>query len=221
MDEPPAFTRCRPWVSTMQVGGADRSDSEEISVGGLDNVAPTVFEDFDYTALGHIHGPQNAGGENIRYSGTPLKYSFSEKGHQKSVTVIEMKEKGQQEITTVPLTPKRELREIKGTYEELTLKSFYEGQNTDDYLRVVLTDEEDVPDALARLRVIYPNIMKLDYENTRTALTSDITFDEDFEKRSEIELFEDFYKMQNGVEMNQLQKDFAEKIFEELKERKE
>lgn len=205
-------------IAHQFVGGAERSDSEEISVGGLDNVVPTVFEDFDYTALGHIHGPQNAGGEKIRYCGTPLKYSFSEKGQQKSVTVIDIHEKGQQEITTVPLTPKRELREIKGTYDELTLKSFYEGQNTEDYLRVILTDEEDVPDALARLRVIYPNIMKLDYENTRTTTATEITFDDDFEKRSEIELFQDFYKMQNGVEMSQIQKEFAEKIFEELKE---
>lgn len=205
-------------IAHQFVGGAERSDSEEISVGGLDNVVPTVFENFDYTALGHIHGPQNAGGEKIRYCGTPLKYSFSEKGQQKSVTVIDIHEKGQQEITTVPLTPKRELREIKGTYDELTLKSFYEGQNTEDYLRVILTDEEDVPDALARLRVIYPNIMKLDYENTRTTTATEITFDDDFEKRSEIELFQDFYKIQNGVEMSQIQKEFAEKIFEELKE---
>ena len=205
-------------IAHQFVGGAERSDSEEISVGGLDNVAPTVFEDFDYTALGHIHGPQNAGGEKIRYSGTPLKYSFSEKGHQKSVTVVELYEKGNQTVTTIPLVPKRELREIKGTYDQLTLKSFYENQNTDDYLRIILTDEDDVPDALARLRVIYPNIMKLEYENARTAAATELTFDEDFEKRSEIELFQDFYKMQNGVEMNQTQKEFAEKIFEELKE---
>ena len=205
-------------IAHQFVGGAERSDSEEISVGGLDNVAPTVFEEFDYTALGHIHGPQNAGGEKIRYSGTPLKYSFSEKGHQKSVTVVELYEKGNQTVTTIPLVPKRELREIKGTYDQLTLKSFYENQNTDDYLRIILTDEDDVPDALARLRVIYPNIMKLEYENARTAAATDLTFDEDFEKRSEIELFQDFYKMQNGIEMNQKQKEFAEKIFEELKE---
>lgn len=204
-------------IAHQFVGGADRCDSEEISVGGIDNVVPGVFEAFDYTALGHIHGPQNAGSDKIRYSGTPLKYSFSEKNHKKSITVVEMFEKGNQKVTTVPLTAKRDLREIKGTYNQLTLKSFYENQNTDDYLRVILTDEDDVPDALAKLRVIYPNIMKLDYENTRTRSITEITFDDDFEKRSEIELLEDFYKMQNGMEMSETQRDFAIKIFEEIK----
>lgn len=206
-------------IAHQFVGGADRCDSEEISVGGLDNVAPEVFKDFDYTALGHIHGPQNAGNEKIRYSGTPLKYSFSEKGHEKSVTVLEIFEKGNQQVRTVALLPQKELREIKGTYNQLTLRAFYEKQNTNDYLRVVLTDEEDVPDALAKLRVIYPNIMKLDYENTRTNTLSEITFDEEFERKSEIELFQDFYKMQNGIELSQKQMEFAEKIFEDLKGR--
>lgn len=206
-------------IAHQFVGGAERSDSEEISVGGLDNVAPAVFEKFDYTALGHIHGPQNAGSEKIRYSGTPLKYSFSEKGQQKSVTIVEMKEKGNQTITTVPLHPKRDLREIKGTYNELTLKSFYEQQNTEDFFRVVLTDEYDVPDALAKLRVIYPNIMKLEYDNTRTATVSNIDIDDNGKKKTEIEMFQDLYLMQNGVEMNQTQHDFVLKIFEELKEK--
>ena len=206
-------------IAHQFVGGAERSDSEDISVGGLDNVAPFVFEDFDYTALGHIHRCQKAGGDNIRYAGTPLKYSISEKDHIKSVTLVEISNKGEQKIESIPLEAKRDLREIKGTYEELTLKSFYENQNTEDYIHVVLTDEDDVPDALARLRVIYPNIMKLDYENTRTSTISEITISENFKNKSEIELFSDLYEMQNGTEMSQMQKEFVENIFERLKER--
>ena len=206
-------------IAHQFVGGADRCDSEEISVGGLDNVAPSVFKDFDYTALGHIHRGQNAGGENIRYAGTPLKYSISEKDHKKSVTILELLEKGQINIDTISLVPKRDLREIKGTYEELTLKDYYENQNREDYIHVVLTDEEDVPDALARLRVIYPNIMKLDYDNTRTSTVSEISMDDNIENKSEIELFQDLYKMQNGVNMSKVQEDFVREIFEKLKER--
>ena len=206
-------------IAHQFVGGVDRCDSEDISVGGLDNVAPSVFSDFDYTALGHIHRGQKAGSENIRYAGTPLKYSISEKDHKKSVTLLEIAEKGHVEIESISLKSKRDLREIKGTYDELTLKSFYENQNTDDYLHVVLTDEDDVPDALARLRVIYPNIMKLDYDNTRTATVSEITIAENFKNKSEIELFSDLYEMQNGAEMSSMQREFVENIFEKLKER--
>ena len=149
-------------VAHQFVTGAARSDSEDVSVGGMDNVDASVFEPFDYVALGHIHGPQRIGRETVRYCGTPLKYSFSERNHVKSVTVVTLGEKGRTEIRTVPLIPLHDMREIRGTYEELTLRKNWEGTATDDYLHVILTDENDVPDAMARLRVIYPNIMKVD-----------------------------------------------------------
>jgi exonuclease SbcD len=176
-------------ITHQFVTGSVRSDSEDISVGGTDNVDATVFEAFDYTALGHIHGPQNVGKETVRYCGTPLKYSFSEAGQEKSVTVAELKEKGNISIRTVPLLPLHDMREIRGTYMELMQKKTYENTRTDDYLRVILTDEEDVPDAVMKLRTVYPNIMRLDYDNTRTR-TVDVSEGTAYtEKRTPLELF--------------------------------
>ena len=205
-------------VAHQFVTGATTSDSETVSVGGTDNVDSSVFDVFDYVALGHIHGPQNIGRETVRYCGTPLKYSFSEKDHEKSVTVVEMGKKGSVEIHTVPLIPKRDLREIRGTYEELTLKKNYEGTNREDYLRVILTDEDDVIDAMAKLRTIYPYIMKLEYDNKRTRTQSSIGNIEDIEKKSEMDLFSELFEKQNGKSMTEEQKEFSKEIFERLKE---
>ena len=130
------------------VTGADRSDSEETWVGGLDNVSAEVFKDFDYVALGHIHRPQKMGRETLRYSGTPLKYSFSEADHKKSVTIVELLEKGNVRVSTVPLIPRRDMRKLRGTYMDVTAKDHYTAENKMDYLQITLTDEEDVPGAL-------------------------------------------------------------------------
>jgi exonuclease SbcD len=184
----------------------------------MDNVDASVFDGFDYVALGHIHGPQNIGRETVRYCGTPLKYSFSEKDHRKSVTVVTLGGKGDVQVRTVPLTPRHDMREIRGTYEELTLMPNYEGTATDDYLRVVLTDEEDVPDALAKLRIIYPNIMKLDYDNKRTRSSREVGAAEEMEKKSGIELFDEFYGIQNGQPMSEGQRAFAAQLLESVKE---
>ena len=205
-------------VAHQFVTGAARSDSEDVSVGGMDNVDASVFEPFDYVALGHIHGPQRIGRETVRYCGTPLKYSFSEKNHVKSVTVVTLGEKGRTEIRTVPLIPLHDMREIRGTYEELTLRKNWEGTATDDYLHVILTDENDVPDAMARLRVIYPNIMKVDYDNQRTRTASLTGLAEEAERKSEMELFEEFYAGQNGQPLSGEQRSFAEALLEKLKE---
>ena len=200
------------------VTGAARSESEDVSVGGMDNVDAGVFDGFDYVALGHIHGPQHIGRETVRYCGTPLKYSFSEKDHKKSVTVVTLGKKGDTEVRTVPLVPRHEMREIRGTYDELTLQRNYEGTATDDYLRVVLTDEEDVPDALAKLRTIYPNIMRLEYDNTRTRSSAEIAAAEETERKSGIGLFDEFYTVQNGQGLSEEQRAFAESLLESLKE---
>ena len=205
-------------VAHQFVTGAARSDSEDVSVGGMDNVDASVFEPFDYVALGHIHGPQRIGRETVRYCGTPLKYSFSERNHVKSVTVVTLGEKGRTEIRTVPLIPLHDMREIRGTYEELTLRKNWEGTATDDYLHVILTDENDVPDAMARLRVIYPNIMKVDYDNQRTRTASLTGLAEETERKSEMELFEEFYAGQNGQPLSGEQRSFAEALLEQLKE---
>ncbi len=198
------------------VTGAERCDSEEVSVGGTDNVDATVFDAFDYVALGHIHGPQQVCRPTIRYCGSPLKYSFSEAKHQKSVTVIELEEKGGINLRTVPLVPRHDMREIRGRYMEVTAKSFYEQMKTDDYLRITLTDEEDVPNAVGKLRVIYPNLMKLDYDNSRTRNTFHLEDAADVEHLSPIELFAELYEKQNNVPMNQEQTNFVQSLMEQL-----
>ena len=212
------FAQRNVLVCHQFVTGAGRSESEDVSVGGADNVDAEVFEGFDYVALGHLHGPQNCGTERIRYCGTPLKYSFSEKDHVKSVTVVTMEEKGRAEVRTVPLSPKRDMREVRGTYEEVTLKKNYEGTRTDDYMRVVLTDEEDVPDAFRKLRTVYPNLMKLDYDNTRTRTQGTVFETEAAEQKTAMQLLGEFYEQQNGQPMNEAQSAYCEKLLEAVKE---
>lgn len=205
-------------ITHQFVTGAERSESEDISVGGADNVDAAVFSDFDYVALGHLHEPQNVGCEKIRYCGTPLKYSFSEAGHEKSVTVAELGEKGELSLRCVPLIPLHDMKELRGTFAGLTEKSFYEDTAyCDDYIRITLTDEDDIPDAAAKLRVIYRNLMRLDYDNTRTRWDSKINDAPDAEKKSPEELFAELYYQQNGTEMTDTQKktvsELAEKIW--------
>ena len=162
-------------VAHQFVAGAASCESEEPSVGGIDWVDAALFDKFDYVALGHLHSPQKVGRETLRYCGTPLKYSFSEAGQRKSATFVELGAKGEVRITTAPLTPRHELRGLRGSYMELTDRRCYEGTAVDDYLYITLTDEQDVPDALARLRVIYPNLMQLDYDNQRTRQQQEIS----------------------------------------------
>ena len=203
-------------VAHQFVLGAATCKSEEHIVGGLDSVSSDVFDCFDYVALGHIHGKQYIGRETVRYCGTLLKYSFSEKNHVKSVTVVDIKEKGNIEVREVMLTPRRDLREIKGSYEDITNRKNYEGTNVDDYVHIVLTDEEDVIDAIGKLRTIYPNIMKLSYDNKRTRENNVLTEAGAIEEKSPLELFEDFYSMQNNVSMSPWQTDYVKELIEEI-----
>jgi len=200
------------------VTGAATCESEELHVGGSDNVDAAVFADFDYVALGHLHGPQNVGSNRIRYCGTPLKYSFSEAEHYKSVTIVELAGKGNLRLRTEPLTPRRDMREIRGTFAELTDKVYYTSTTTDDYLHVILTDEEDVAEALGRLRVIYPNILKLTYDNTRTRTNQVIGGAEDVKRKSPLELFEELYELQNNQPMSEVQRVFARELIESIQE---
>ncbi|MBE6971054.1 MAG: exonuclease SbcCD subunit D [Ruminococcaceae bacterium] len=202
------------------VTGASTCESEEISVGGSDNVDSTVFQDFDYVALGHLHGPQNIGSNRIRYCGTPLKYSFSEETHLKSVTVVELGEKGQLMLHLRPLQPKHDLRSIRGTFADVTDKAFYFGTATDDYIHVILTDEEDVPEAMGKLRVIYSNIMKLSYDNTRTRANRLIDSATDVQRKSPLDLFGELYELQNNQPMSDEQRTFAQQLIESIQEEK-
>lgn len=200
------------------VTGAATCESEELSVGGSDNVDSSVFEGFDYVALGHIHSPQNVGKENIRYCGTPLKYSFSEVSHRKSVTVVSLEEKGSITVSTVPLVPGHDMREIRGFYEDITAKSFYESTATDDYLHIILTDEEDVPEAMGRLRAIYPNLIKLTYDNTRTRSEAAVDSPERVCGKSPSELFCELYELQNNQPMSDVQLQYVNELIELIRE---
>lgn len=237
-------------VAHQFVTGAGRCDSEEVSVGGVDNVDADIFDVFDYVALGHIHSPQFMKRETVRYCGTPLKYSFSEAEQEKSVTVVELREKGDIRISTVPLSPLHDMRRIRGTYLEVTARSFYDagssdlsekGQeadlvhqdanaeetacqspgsasnsmvNREDYVQITLTDEEDIPDGLQKLRIIYPNLMRLEYDNSRTKQNRIIERAEEIEQKSELELFAEFYELQNNQAMSEEQTEFVAQLIE-------
>ena len=245
-------------VTHQFVTGASRSDSEDISVGGTDNVDASVFAPFDYVALGHLHGPQQVRfqpapeedaadqdanlaassadrsespasaventtvGPVIRYAGTPLKYSFSEARHHKSVTVVEIGEKKADGVVDVcigtrELKPLHDMREIRGSYEELTLRANYEGTATDDYIHVTLTDEIEVPDAARHLQVIYPNLMKLDYDNARTRGQGSEHLElEQLEEKSPLDLFSELFEKQNHKDMTEEQARYVQAQMEKI-----
>ena len=198
------------------VTGAGRSESEEISVGGLDNVDATVFEPFDYVALGHIHGPQNLGSERIRYCGTPLKYSFSEAEHKKSVTIVELGQKGDLSIRLRDLKPMRDLIKIKGLFDEVTDKSFYKDLDTESYVQITLLDEDDIPNAFGKLATIYPNLMLMRYENRRTMDGADILADGNEINMAPDVLFSQFYETMNNQPMTKDQEAYMLALIEKI-----
>ena len=201
------------------VTGCTTSGSEELTVGGTDNVEASVFADFSYVALGHIHGQQNIGGSNrIRYCGTPLKYAFSEEHHHKSVTVVEIGGEGDVNVTLCPLTPLHEVRTITGTFAQLTDSANYIGTPTKDYIRAVLTDEDDVPEAMGKLMQIYPNIMELRYDNTRTRTNQLIDGAENVQEKTPLQLFEELYEKQNNQPMSDIQRSFVLELLDGIGE---
>lgn len=189
------------------------SDSETVSVGGIDNVDVSVLNGFDYAALGHIHKPQVVGTELFRYCGSPLKYSFSEAKHEKCALVITFEEKGSTQIDRIPLIPKRDLREIKGPIDKLLSPEIYEQVNRDDYIHVTLTDEDEIIDAIGRVRAIYPNVMRLDFDNNRTRSINAVNAAENVADKTPLELFKEFYEMQNGVPLDQEKEDIVRNLF--------
>jgi exonuclease SbcD len=196
----------------------EKSDSELLSVGGLDNVDVSVFEAFDYVALGHIHGPQRIGRETVRYCGTPLKYSFSEANHKKSVTCLEITDKNQVTVTAIPLHPVRDMRIIKDKLDNLLQDETYTGKNREDYIHAIITDEEDIYDPIGKLRTVYPNILILEKENAKSRVNenSRTSASGDVASRSPMDLFEEFFKNQNNVELNETQRKIMRDIFIEL-----
>ena len=205
-------------VSHQFVTGAMRSESEEVSVGGLDNVSVENYKSFDYVALGHIHRAQQMGRESARYAGTLLKYSFSEEKHNKSMTIVDLKEKGNIEIKEIPVKPLHDLKTIKGKFSKITSEEFYKELKKEDYYRAVLTDEDDILNAIGKLKSIYPNLMSMEYDNTRTRSYSVVDNVETVEAKSPLDYFEEFFEKQNGRKMSEKQRNYLLEILGEARE---
>ena len=194
----------------------ERCDSETVNVGSIDNVDAKLFFNFDYVALGHIHGPQRIGKDTIRYSGTMLKYSFSEVHHNKSLIIIDTSSE-ELEMKSIPLKPLRDMREIRGPLSELLNPTNYVGTALEDYIFATITDEEPGYSPLTRLRSVYPNILKLEIRNSKTAATmSEICKIEKIKEKSPSKLFEEFYEYQNAVPPSEKVAKIIEGLFEEL-----
>lgn len=202
-------------VAHQFVRGSTRCESEDLSIGGLDELCADVFAPFDYTALGHLHSPQNVN-DTIRYCGTPLKYSFSELYHKKSLTIVELAEKGNLTVRTVPLTPLHEVCELRGNFAELTDPVFYQKQDRDCYYRIILADEENVTDAVQYLRQIFPNLASLSYDNTRTRACATVNSTDPIEEQQPLELFAALYQQQNGMELSEQQRELCCCFMEEI-----
>ena len=211
-------TRRNVLITHQFVTGALRSESEDVNVGGLDNVDASAFDIFDYTALGHLHRPQDCGDKRIRYSGSPLKYSFSEVNDSKTVSLITLKEKGSIEREFVPLVPLHDWHDLRETYDQLTSRDFYNGKTwTEDFVRITLTDENDIPDAIGKLRTIYHNLMELRYDNKRTrAGHKVIEGASDARSKNPLELFSELYTKQNGDEMDTVQKEYLMEMISKI-----
>lgn len=196
------------------ITGSEICDSEEHMVGGLDQIDASLFADFDYVALGHIHKSQKVGRETLRYAGSPLKYSFSEVNHKKSVTVVNMQEKGQTDIKKVPLYPLRDVRTIEGTMDELIRMPYSE-----DYVWITVKDELVPPDARVTLSVNFPNMLKFSISNSRTKQDINVLATEKMENKTAQELFCDFYRLQNNDQLpSEAHRKVLEKVIRELEE---
>lgn len=197
----------------------ERTESEVLSLGGIENVDVSNFKSFDYVAIGHVHRPQKIGRDTARYAGTILKYSFSEINHNKSIPIIDIKEKSNITINLLPLKPLRDMREIKGPIEELIKEENYKEGNLEDYIKAIITNEEPVYDAIGKIKKIYPNTLKLEIQNSKTinSNTEQNINLEEVKKKSELELFSDFYKLQNNLDLNEKQKEIVKNIISEVK----
>ncbi len=202
-------------IAHQFITGAELSGSEERSVGGTENVDVSAVEDFDYVALGHIHRAQSAGRPHVRYGGSLLKYSFDEAGQEKSVTLVEMKEKGRLTHRLIPLRPLRELRILEGSYREV-MQGAKDDPGREDYVKVVLTDEQDIPDAVKRLRTAYPNILQLSFSNTRRNNPLKVKRNEQVKTMQPIEIVARFFKEQNDRELSAEQEALAKKAIGEI-----
>ena len=193
------------------------SDSETSSLGGIDNIDFHIFDPFDYVALGHIHKPQAMGREMVRYAGSILKYSFSEIHMDKKATILTIDAKKEISLSFHPLKPLRDMREIECSLEELLKKQCEIGKQ-EDYMHVILTDEEQILDAIGKVRTIYPNVMQISFRNRRhmKQLESAQIKEDQISDQSPAELFEQFYKMQNHIDLDEKRLQLVLSVFEEV-----
>lgn len=195
---------------------ASFSDSEvRFNIGGTEGIDAAYFKDFDYVALGHLHNPQYVNRPHIRYSGSILKYSDSEVNINKVALMVELKEKGNIEITELPLTPLHDLKKIKGTIDELLVNP---DVLDEDYVYVTLTNDTIIPYAMKRIRVKYPNALSLTYERLSKQLIDKTIDTTDFKEKSIKDQFNEFYKFINNKELSDNQISILDKILEKVEE---
>lgn len=206
-------------LAHQNILSAKRCESEEVFIGGQDAVSDEVFADFDYTALGHIHGQQKIGKHNVYFCGTPLKYSVSELNHNKVMPIISLGQKGTVDVEMIPLVPKRDLRQITGTFDEIMTNAKTDPHNHEDFIDIILTDEDEVMDAMASLRTVYPNVLKLSYDNKATKAAETVEKFSGVNEKKPLELFEIFYQSRRGSEMNEEQKQYMQSLIEKIWEK--
>lgn len=194
-------------------GTAERSDSEMLSLGGVEEIDASLFFAFDYAALGHLHSPQKMGKETVRYAGSPMPYSFSEIRQKKGITVVELKGKGDISLDFIPLETKRKFREIKGPLKELLSAAKAEGGSA-DYIRCILTDKEALLDPMGQMRSVYPNLMTLEFQQREMENEQEISIDTEDIRPDE--LFAMFFEKQNEKELNGTQEKLLESIWKGL-----
>lgn len=197
----------------------EKSDSETIFLGGTENVDVSCYSDFDYVAIGHIHGPQRIGRDTARYAGTMLKYSFSEVNQNKCLTVLDFREKDSLDIKLVPIKPLRDMRVIKGPIEELLKEENYITTNREDYIRAIITNEEPVYDAIGQIKKVYPNTLRLDIENSKVTagLEANMTNLDNIKKKDEVELFNEFFNFQHNQDLSDIQLEIIKNVVKEVK----
>jgi DNA repair protein SbcD/Mre11 len=182
-------------VAHALVVGSEESESERpLSVGGTGAIRPSVFDGFSFVALGHLHRPQRAGNDRIHYSGSLLRYSFAEADHSKSVNLVEIDAAGRFSVERLPLVPRRAVRCVTGTIEELLRAPV--GSEADDYLSVTLLDKGPVFDPIGRLRAKYPNVLEL--KRAELLARGDASTRVDYRKLSDREIFASFFQTAKG-----------------------
>lgn len=203
-------------LAHQNILSAKRCESEENIIGGLDAVSDAVFKDFDYTALGHIHSQQKIGKNNVFFCGTPLKYSVSEFDQEKKMPIISLAEKGKLDIEMISLIPKRDLRKITGTLDEILSNAKNDPNNHEDFIDITLTNEDEVMDAMASLRTVYPNVLKLSYDNKASRAAENVEKFSGVNEKKPLEIFEAFYQSRRGTEMNDEQKNYIQALIEKI-----